>query len=101
MADWFLYMLLCSDKSIYTGITTSPKRRESEHNGKKGARSLFGKLPVKLVYIEKHVDQISASRREREVKGWNHKKKISLIGRGVYPVYSESKRREKRSFEGV
>lgn len=76
-------MLLCSDNSLYTGISTDPKRRESEHNNKKGSRSLYGKLPVKLVYIEKHTDKISAAEREREIKGWNHKKKMSLIGKGT------------------
>ena len=85
MADWFLYMLLCSDNSIYTGITTNTERRVTEHNNKKGARSLFGKLPVRLVYTEKHNDQISAAKREREIKSLSHKKKILLIGRGVYP----------------
>ena len=85
MANWFVYMVLCSDSTIYTGISTNPKRREVEHNNKKGARSLYGKLPVKLVYIEKHKDKVSAAKREREIKGWNHLKKTSLISKGFTP----------------
>jgi putative endonuclease len=75
-------MLLCSDNSIYTGITTNPKRRTIQHNNKKGARSLYGKLPVKLVFIESHMNQISAAKREKEIKGLNHLKKIVLIKSG-------------------
>lgn len=79
MPSWFVYMLLCSDNSIYTGITTNPVRREMEHNTKKGARSLYGKLPVKLIFIEAHSDKNSAAKREREIKGWKREKKLELI----------------------
>ena len=79
MAKWFVYMLSCSDNSIYTGITTDLKRRSVQHNNKKGAKALFGKLPVKLVFTEEHIDQTSAARREREIKGWKRVKKLELI----------------------
>lgn len=72
-------MVQCSDNSIYTGITTNINRRISQHNNKKGAKSLFGKLPVKLVFLEKQVDRITAAKREREIKRLNHMKKVSLI----------------------
>jgi putative endonuclease len=83
MTDWFLYMLLCADESFYTGITTNPVRREAQHNNKKGARSIYGKLPAKLVYVEKHTDKITAAKSEREIKDWNHSMKLSLLERGT------------------
>ncbi len=79
MVKWFVYMLSCSDNSIYTGITTNVSRRINEHNTKKGAKSLFGKLPVVLVYKESCSGRIEAARRESEIKGWNHLEKIALI----------------------
>ena len=78
-------MLQCRDGSVYTGITTNLARREGQHNSKKGAKSLYGKLPVKIVYTEKHISHVSAAKREIEIKGWNHRKKVSLIDEGVSP----------------
>ncbi|MDO8609656.1 MAG: GIY-YIG nuclease family protein, partial [bacterium] len=62
---WFVYIVKCSDDSLYTGISTDINRRINEHNQKLGAKSLRGKLPVKLIYFEKHKDQIKAAKRER------------------------------------
>ena len=77
--SWFLYIVECSDKTLYTGITTNLKRRVSEHNAKKGAKSIKGKLPVKLVYNESFKNQIDAAKREREIKSWKRKYKLLLI----------------------
>ncbi len=83
--DWNVYMVRCKDKSLYTGITNNVSRRIWQHNHKIGAKSLYGKLPVKLVYKEKAENQIIAAKREREIKGWTRKKKLELIKRMVYP----------------
>lgn len=76
---WYLYIVECSDRSYYTGITTDIKRRISEHNQKIGAKSLFGKLPVTLVYQEVHQDQTKAAKREIEIKSWRRSKKEALV----------------------
>lgn len=76
---WYVYIVECKDESFYTGITISIKRRIEEHNGKIGAKSLRGKIPVKLVYSEKYKNQIEAARREREIKSWKREKKLQLI----------------------
>ena len=49
---WYLYMIRCSDNSLYTGITIDVSRRFSEHlaQGKKCAKYLRGKVPLTLVY---------------------------------------------------
>lgn len=77
--NWYLYIVKCKDNSYYTGITTDIRRRIAMHNSKTGARSLFGKLPVELVYKETHKDQSAALKREIEVKGWRRENKMSLI----------------------
>ncbi|OGK62439.1 hypothetical protein A2334_05365 [Candidatus Roizmanbacteria bacterium RIFOXYB2_FULL_38_10] len=77
--DWFLYIVRCRDKSLYTGITTDIERRIKEHNLKKGAKSLKSKIPVILVFSELYNTHSEAAKREAEIKGWNRKKKLELI----------------------
>lgn len=79
--NWFLYIVECKDGSLYTGVTTDIKRRINEHNkdDKKGAKSLRGKRPVKLVYTEVYETQTEACKRERAIKNWKRKYKITLI----------------------
>ncbi len=76
---WFVYILECSDRTLFTGIITNVLRRINEHNLKIGAKSLRGKLPVKLVYKELYNSQTKAAQREREIKGWRREKKLNLI----------------------
>ncbi len=77
---WYLYIVKCSDESLYTGITLDIKRRINQHNAKKGAKSLIWKLPVVLMYNEEHVDHRSAAKREIEIKSWKRERKLKLIG---------------------
>lgn len=79
MPGWFVYIVECKDKSYYTGITTDIDRRVSMHNNKAGARSLYGKLPVKLIYKEAYDDQVTAAKREYEIKSWRRTKKQDLV----------------------
>jgi putative endonuclease len=67
--NWYVYIVQGKDESLYTGITNNISKRIWLHNNKLGARSLFGKLPVKLVYNEKLPDQVIAAKRKREIKG--------------------------------
>jgi putative endonuclease len=78
---WYLYIIKCRDDSLYTGITTDIKRRIEEHNfdDKKRAKSIRGKLPVKLVYCEKFENQNNARKRESAIKNWKREYKLKLI----------------------
>lgn len=80
---YYLYILRCSDDSLYCGITTNLEKRIKEHNSSnpKGAKYMRGKTPVHLVYSEKHIDINSALRREIEVKKWPKAKKETLVAR--------------------
>jgi putative endonuclease len=77
--NWFVYIVRCNDNSLYTGITNNIGKRIWEHNNKKGAKSLKGKLPVKLIYKERYNNHQEAARREKEIKSWRRKKKLELI----------------------
>ena len=77
---WYLYVVECSDGSLYTGVTTDVQRRLSEHNNtSKGAKYTRSRRPVRLVYYEKHSDRSSACKAEYALKKLSRKKKLELI----------------------
>jgi putative endonuclease len=77
---YYLYILECSDNTLYTGITTDIQRRVKEHNSSvKGAKYTRVRRPVKLVYKEEFTDRSSASKREAEIKKLSRKEKLALI----------------------
>jgi putative endonuclease len=77
---YFVYIVECSDGSLYTGFTINIDRRVLQHNESKlGAKSIKGKLPVRLVYSEDFLTKSEALKREHEIKGWSRVKKQKLI----------------------
>jgi putative endonuclease len=80
MKKYHLYILLCSDKTLYTGITTDLKRRVIEHNSTKlGAKYTRARRPVKLVYSKKFKDRSSASKEEARIKKLTKSEKLKLV----------------------
>lgn len=78
--EYHLYILKCSDNTLYTGITTDLVRRIEEHNSSsKGAKYTRVRRPVTLVYSEEYRDRSSASKREYEIKKMSREKKLALI----------------------
>jgi len=78
--SYFIYILECHDKTLYTGITTDVQRRVEEHNfSDKGAKYTKIRRPVKLVYSEKSEDRSSASKREYAIKKLTRTQKLELI----------------------
>jgi len=77
---YYVYILLCADQTLYTGITTDVKRRLKEHNtSAKGAKYTRSRRPVTLLYQEVCADRSSASKREYEIKKMDKIKKYKLI----------------------
>jgi len=79
---WYLYIIRCSDNSLYTGITTDVCRRLNEHNLKSGSRYTSVRTPVALVYQESHPTRSAALKREFQIKQWPRNKKLDLIKDG-------------------
>ncbi len=81
MNDWTVYILRCSDETLYTGITRDVERRVEEHNGSGllGARYTRARRPVRLVYSEAQKTRSDAARREYEIKRLNREGKEALI----------------------
>ena len=77
---WFLYVVKCSDGTLYTGITTDVSRRLHEHNGtKKGAKYTRSRRPVELVYWTDFHDRSAASKAESRFKKLRRSEKLSLL----------------------
>ena len=66
--NWKVYIILCSDGSLYTGITTDVERRIAQHLAGRGARYFRGHPAHRLVFLEVGHDRASASRREAAIK---------------------------------
>ena len=75
-----VYILKCSDGSLYTGSTTDMEKRLKEHNElKSGAKYTRGRRPVELVYKEGCKTLAQARAREAEIKRMNRNQKMSLL----------------------
>lgn len=78
--SYFVYIVQCSDDTLYTGIATDVKRRLEEHNSSdKGAKYTKVRRPVKLVYSEESQNRSSATKREMAIKKLSREKKLELV----------------------
>ena len=64
----FIYLLRCSDKSLYCGWTTDLEKRIEAHNSGRGAKYTKSRRPVELVYYEECGSKSAAMKRERFIK---------------------------------
>jgi putative endonuclease len=81
-AGWVVYIVESERGTLYTGITTSLLRRLAEHGGGRGRGARFFRLgrPKRLVYAEAAADRRAALRREAEIKRFDRRAKLALIG---------------------
>ena len=80
MKQYFVYILLCSDGSYYTGITNDLVRRLDEHHtGFNQSSYTFKRRPLKLAFHEMFTDVNQAIAFEKQVKGWRREKKEAII----------------------
>lgn len=77
--NYCVYILECSDGSLYTGITNDIENRIKLHNEEKGAKYTRGRGPVVLKYQEETSDKSRALKREFEIKQLSKKEKIELF----------------------
>lgn len=80
--NWHVYIILCSDNTLYTGITTDLQRRFDEHASGRGAKYFRGRRPVRVAYSESGHSRSSAGRREAEIKMLARAEKHILISSG-------------------
>jgi putative endonuclease len=83
--SWFVYVLCCSDGSIYCGITKNVEQRVGRHNAGKGARYTRGRRPVSVLHFWTVDSRQAALREERAFKALSRQKKIARL-RGQNPT---------------
>lgn len=79
LMNWQIYIIRCSDGSLYTGITTDIERRLAQHAAGRGAKFFRGRRPEAVVFLEGAHDRSSASRREAAIKRLGRAAKEALI----------------------
>jgi predicted GIY-YIG superfamily endonuclease len=80
MQDFYIYILLCSDGSYYTGHTDDMESRMSAHQQRFFPHCYTAKrLPVQLVFVQATSSRAEALIAERQIKGWTRRKKKALI----------------------
>lgn len=75
---WFVYILRCSDSTLYTGITKDLNRRCKQHNAGVASRYTRCRLPTRIVYAEAQASQSAALRREAAIKSMTRREKLAL-----------------------
>ena len=75
----YVYILLCSDNTLYTGWTNNLQQRIKMHEENRGAKYTRGRGPVQLVYFEEIEDKSAALKREYAIKRMTRVQKMKLI----------------------
>ena len=75
----WVYLLRCSDGSLYCGWTTDVDRRLKAHNTGRASRYTSGRLPVRLVYLRRMADRSAAMREEARIKRLGRSRKLELL----------------------
>jgi putative endonuclease len=96
----FVYIVLCSDGTLYTGYARDPDARADAHNRGRGARYTRSRRPVRLVYRERCRSHGDALRREIAVKRLSRAAKELLISKGKRPKRRQSARNASRTLPG-
>ena len=76
--NWCVYVILCSDNTLYTGITTDIERRFQQHASGIGAKYFRGRQPLQIVYLENNHSRSSAASREIQIKDMSRAEKMNL-----------------------
>jgi putative endonuclease len=82
MTSWQVYLLRCSDNSLYCGTTTDLERRVQEHNQGVGSRYTKSRLPVQLVWSSDKLNKSEAFREEYRIKRMSKVLKERMVGEG-------------------
>ena len=77
--NWSVYIILCTDDTLYTGITIDINKRYQQHASGQGAKYFRGRQPKQLVYLEPGHNRSTATKREINLKKLNRNDKAKLI----------------------
>ena len=92
MKFYYVYILLCSDKTYYTGMTNDLERRVNQHkSGYKKDSYTFSRRPIKLKWHLQCTSPKEAIKIEKQIQGWSQKKKKALINENWQDLIEFSK----------
>ena len=77
--SWFVYIILCNDDSLYTGITTNLEDRLLKHQSGLGAKYTRSHGAKQIIFSETHRTRAKALVREIEIKKLSRKEKVKLV----------------------
>jgi putative endonuclease len=92
---YYVYILECKNKLLYTGITNNLERRLKEHQSGKGCRFTSYNPGIKIRYSEEHQTRSAAAKREAQIKRWSRTKKLALIKGDAWVIKAVSRCRNK------
>jgi putative endonuclease len=84
--NWSVYIILCTDNTLYTGITIDVSRRFNQHATGRGAKYFRGRQPKQLVYIEPGHNRSSATKREIDLKKSSQVEKLRIIASDINKI---------------
>jgi putative endonuclease len=79
MGEWLVYILECSDGSLYTGITNNLERRFKQHNNGKGAKYTRARTPLSIKGYKVIGSKSDAAKEEYRIKQLKRSDKLELI----------------------
>jgi putative endonuclease len=79
--QWVVYMLLCNDNSLYTGVTNNINKRVDTHMNRKGSKYVATRLPFLVVYEEPATNRSTAQKREAQIKKLSRQEKLKLVAK--------------------
>lgn len=76
---WHVYILLCENHSLYTGISNNLKQRFLDHQKGKGGKYTRSFPPLRIIYTEEYSNKSDVLKRELEIKSWSRNEKITKL----------------------
>lgn len=84
--NWSVYIILCTDNTLYTGIAIDVTRRFDQHAAGRGAKYFRGRQPKQLVYLEPGHNRSSATKREIDLKKLSREAKSKIIASDINKI---------------
>src|SRR5271169_4106784 len=92
--NFYTYILLCADDSMYVGHTHDLSSRVDAHEAGRGALHTANHGVARLVYSEEHATEELAIAREIQIKKWSRAKKMALINGDLPQLHKLSRSRD-------
>jgi len=91
---WYVYILECQNKVLYTGVTNNINRRIKNHKQSNGGHYTSYNRPKRILYTEGFKNKSEAKSREEQIKRWSKSKKLALIKSDRAELINLSKSRD-------